>query len=81
MYGQGLDIYILQDVIKDKDTSIRKYEQEVESLSFRNQQLASRVEVLQGELENVAHSAKKSKVSVYPLKPVSWYMYFQDQVV
>ena len=58
----------LQDIIKDKDTSIRKYEQEVESLSFRNQQLASRVEVLQGELENAAHPAKKTKVSAYPLK-------------
>ncbi len=50
-----------QDLIKDKDTSIRKFEQEVESLAFRNQQLASRVEVLQGELEHTQN--KKHKVS------------------
>jgi protein phosphatase 1 regulatory subunit 21 len=34
-----------------KDQSIRKYEQEVEGLNFRNQQLTSRVEILQRELE------------------------------
>jgi len=35
-----------------KDQSIRKYEQEIESLNFRNQQLTSRVEALQRELDS-----------------------------
>ena len=37
-----------------KDQSIRKYEQELEGLNFRNQQLTARVESLQRELENLA---------------------------
>jgi protein phosphatase 1 regulatory subunit 21 len=35
-----------------KDQSIRKYEHEIESLNFRNQQLTSRVESLQRELDS-----------------------------
>ena len=41
----------LSEASAQKDQSIRKYEQEVEGLNFRNQQLTSRVEILQRELE------------------------------
>jgi protein phosphatase 1 regulatory subunit 21 len=55
----------LRDGLKEKDQSVRKLEQEVESLNFRNQQLAKRIGVLQEELSlinNVNHTTnKKSK--------------------
>lgn len=41
----------LSESSAQKDQSIRKYEQELEGLNFRNQQLTSRVEILQRELE------------------------------
>lgn len=52
----------LSETCVQKDQSIRKYEQEIESLNFRNQQLTSRVENLQKELleANVAHSASSN---------------------
>uniref|UniRef100_T1JJQ3 Protein phosphatase 1 regulatory subunit 21 n=1 Tax=Strigamia maritima TaxID=126957 RepID=T1JJQ3_STRMM len=50
----------LRDSIKDRDLSIRKYEQEIDSLTFRNHQLAKRVTVLQDELE-AANKPKKNK--------------------
>ncbi len=65
MFSLDWEVNIFQDVIKDKDTSIRKFEQEVESLSFRNQQLASRVQVLQTELEAQSNTPKKHKVSSF----------------
>lgn len=46
--------------IKEKDQCVRKYEQEVDSLNFRNQQLAKRVLFLQEELDQVSIK-KKSK--------------------
>ena len=46
----------LSDSSSQKDQSLRKYEQEIEGLNFRNQQLTSRVEILQRELENLKHS-------------------------
>ncbi|XP_052823648.1 protein phosphatase 1 regulatory subunit 21 [Octopus bimaculoides] len=49
--------------IKEKDQSVRKYEQEVDSLTFRNQQLAKRVLFLQEELEQVSTTKRKNKVS------------------
>lgn len=48
--------------IKEKDQCVRKYEQEVDSLIFRNQQLAKRVLFLQEELEQV--SVKKKTKSI-----------------
>ncbi|XP_074653061.1 protein phosphatase 1 regulatory subunit 21-like [Tubulanus polymorphus] len=51
----------LKDSIKSKDQSIRKYEQEIDSLSFRNQQLSKRVLVLQDELEESQSKGKKGK--------------------
>uniref|UniRef100_A0A671YLU8 Protein phosphatase 1 regulatory subunit 21 n=1 Tax=Sparus aurata TaxID=8175 RepID=A0A671YLU8_SPAAU len=40
----------LKEQLKHRDQSLRKQEQEMDSLSFRNQQLAKRVELLQEEL-------------------------------
>ncbi|XP_064622377.1 protein phosphatase 1 regulatory subunit 21-like [Lineus longissimus] len=51
----------LKDGIKQKDQTIRKYEQEIDSLSFRNQQLSKRVVVLQEELDETEAKGKKNK--------------------
>ncbi|KAF8766586.1 Protein phosphatase 1 regulatory subunit 21 like protein [Argiope bruennichi] len=56
---QGV-VHDLQDTLKKKDQLIRKLEQEVECLNFRNVQLAKRVSVLQGELDT-ADTSKHSK--------------------
>ncbi|KAJ2953115.1 hypothetical protein O0L34_g677 [Tuta absoluta] len=41
----------LRDILKEKEKSLRKGELEIDSLTFRNQQLTRRVSVLQDELE------------------------------
>lgn len=41
----------LRDTLKEKDKSLRKGELEIDSLTFRNQQLTRRVSVLQDELD------------------------------
>jgi len=41
----------LRDVLKEKEQILRKSEQEMDSLTFRNQQLTKRVTVLQDELD------------------------------
>ncbi|XP_065051999.1 protein phosphatase 1 regulatory subunit 21-like [Rhopilema esculentum] len=41
----------LQELVKQKDQVVRKYEQEIDSLQFRNDQLSKRVEILQGDLD------------------------------
>lgn len=41
----------LRDVLKEKEQILRKTEQEMDSLTFRNQQLTKRVTVLQDELD------------------------------
>ncbi|XP_035386050.1 protein phosphatase 1 regulatory subunit 21 isoform X2 [Electrophorus electricus] len=51
----------LKDDLKQKDQSLRKAEQEMDSLSFRNQQLAKRVELLQEELQASETKGRKSK--------------------
>ncbi|KAK0182224.1 hypothetical protein PV327_000385 [Microctonus hyperodae] len=51
----------LKDRIKDKDVSLRRAEQELDSLIFRNQQLTKRVTVLQEELDNTQNKSKKGK--------------------
>lgn len=50
----------LRDLLKEREQSLRKAEQEMDSLSFRNQQLTKRVTVLQDELDSMSKS-KKSK--------------------
>jgi len=51
----------LKDILKERDQTVRKYEQEVDSLSFRNQQLSKRVIFLQEELETAQANSKKKK--------------------
>ncbi|NWS08759.1 PPR21 phosphatase, partial [Motacilla alba] len=53
-----------QEQLKMKDQSLRKLQQEMDSLTFRNQQLAKRVELLQDELALSEARGKKSKKSV-----------------
>ncbi|CAD5120609.1 DgyrCDS9165 [Dimorphilus gyrociliatus] len=49
----------LKEEIREKDSSIRRLEQELESTTFRNEQLSARVEFLQNELTSVEQSFKK----------------------
>eukprot|EP00058_Branchiostoma_floridae_P011747 XP_002597235.1 hypothetical protein BRAFLDRAFT_276229 [Branchiostoma floridae] len=58
----------LTESVKLKDLSIRKFEQEIDSLTFRNQQLAKRVTVLQDELDSAA--VKKKNKAKGPVEPV-----------
>ena len=53
----------LKESLKEKSQTVRKFEQEVDSLTFRNQQLSKRVVFLQEELEaSENNSKKKNKV-------------------
>ncbi|XP_053731807.1 protein phosphatase 1 regulatory subunit 21 [Synchiropus splendidus] len=54
----------LKDQLKQREQSLRKQEQEMDSLSFRNQQLAKRVELLQEELAVSEAKGKKGKSKV-----------------
>ncbi|XP_075451952.1 protein phosphatase 1 regulatory subunit 21 isoform X2 [Ascaphus truei] len=54
----------LKEQMKMKDQSLRKLQQEMDSLTFRNQQLAKRVELLQGELSVLEVKGKKTKKNV-----------------
>lgn len=63
-----LSVYPLlcyQEQLKQRDQSLRKQEQEMDSLSFRNQQLAKRVELLQEELAASEAKGKKGKVIMH----------------
>ncbi|XP_061384645.1 protein phosphatase 1 regulatory subunit 21 [Danaus plexippus] len=52
----------LRELLKEKEKNLRKGELEIDSLTFRNQQLTRRVSVLQDELDNLqSKSTKKSK--------------------
>nr|XP_033793635.1 protein phosphatase 1 regulatory subunit 21 isoform X1 [Geotrypetes seraphini] len=53
----------LKEQLKMKDQSLRKLQQEMDSLTFRNQQLAKRVELLQEELAATEMRGKKNKRS------------------
>ncbi|XP_061693884.1 protein phosphatase 1 regulatory subunit 21 isoform X2 [Syngnathoides biaculeatus] len=50
-----------KEQLKQRDQSLRKQDQEMDSLSFRNQQLAKRVELLQEELAASEAKGKKWK--------------------
>ncbi|XP_065168701.1 protein phosphatase 1 regulatory subunit 21 [Atheta coriaria] len=50
-----------KDVVKEQEQKIRKHDQEMESLTFRNEQLRKRVLILQQELQNVNTPSKKGK--------------------
>ncbi|XP_072350922.1 protein phosphatase 1 regulatory subunit 21-like, partial [Scyliorhinus torazame] len=56
--GQGTS---LKEELKMKDQSVRKLQQEMDSLTFRNQQLSKRVELLQEELVTTEAKGKKNK--------------------
>ncbi|XP_046434599.1 paramyosin isoform X1 [Neodiprion fabricii] len=51
----------LREQLKEKDVEIRRNEQELDSLSFRNQQLTKRVTVLQEELDGIQNRGKKNR--------------------
>lgn len=54
----------LREVLRQRETSLRRAEQEVDSLSFRNKQLELRVASLQEDFEKeVKKSTKNQKVS------------------
>ncbi|KAG8504890.1 Protein phosphatase 1 regulatory subunit 21 [Galemys pyrenaicus] len=53
----------LKEQLKMKDQSLRKLQQEMDSLTFRNLQLAKRVELLQDELAVSEPRGKKNKKS------------------
>lgn len=53
---------IFQNEVKEKDLAVRKFEQEIDSLTFRNNQLSMRVSVLQQELDEAHARSKKHKV-------------------
>ncbi|KAL8185145.1 UNVERIFIED_CONTAM: hypothetical protein K2H54_041419, partial [Gekko kuhli] len=61
----------LKEQLKMKDQSLRKLQQEMDSLAFRNQQLAKRVELLQDELALSESKGKKNKKSGEALSQLS----------
>lgn len=61
-FHQWLTHISQQEQLKQREQSLRKQEQEMDSLSFRNQQLAKRVELLQEELAVSEAKGKKGKV-------------------
>lgn len=48
----------LKEILKEHEQRLRKSNQEMESLTFRNQQLTKRISVLQEEL-NIKNSTKR----------------------
>lgn len=57
----------LRDSVKEKDKALRRCELEIDSLTFRNQQLTRRVSVLQDELD----SLQASDVLAHPTQSIS----------
>ncbi|XP_043273202.1 protein MLP1 isoform X2 [Venturia canescens] len=51
----------IREQLKEKDVELRKAEQELDSLTFRNQQLTKRVTFLQEELDHVQNKSKKGR--------------------
>ncbi|XP_014226544.1 protein phosphatase 1 regulatory subunit 21 [Trichogramma pretiosum] len=50
-----------KEQLKVKEVELRRAEQELDSLTFRNQQLTKRVTVLQEDLDNIQNKTKKTK--------------------
>lgn len=71
---------LLKEKLKECEQSIRKYEQEVDSLTFRNQQLSTRVLFLQEELDQAETSKKKTKVDlgIYGTIPLDKNLFYED---
>lgn len=51
----------IREQLKEKEVELRRAEQELDSLSFRNHQLTKRITVLQEELDKVQNKSKKGK--------------------
>lgn len=51
----------IREQLKEKEVELRRAEQELDSLSFRNQQLTKRITVLQEELDKTQIKSKKGK--------------------
>lgn len=51
----------LLEQFKEKEVEVRRSEQELDSLTFRNQQLTKRITVLQEELDHVQNKGKKGR--------------------
>ncbi|XP_006620765.1 coiled-coil domain-containing protein 89 [Apis dorsata] len=51
----------IREQLKEKEVELRRAEQELDSLSFRNQQLTKRITVLQEELDKAQNKSKKGK--------------------
>lgn len=49
----------MKETLRVKDQNLRKAEQEIDSLNFRNQQLTKRVTILQNELDAIQVSTMK----------------------
>lgn len=54
----------LKQTLRSQEQSLRKNEQEMESLVFRNQQLTKRVTVLQDDLEEERKLTKKGEINL-----------------
>ncbi|KAF7271450.1 hypothetical protein GWI33_015672 [Rhynchophorus ferrugineus] len=59
---QAKNVHI-NEIIKNSEQTIRKRDQEMESLTFRNEQLTKRISVLQQELQINSHSRKGKQKS------------------
>lgn len=51
----------IRNQLKEKEVELRRAEQEIDSLTFRNQQLTKRITVLQEELDKTQNKPKKGK--------------------
>lgn len=51
----------IRNQLKEKEVELRRAEQELDSLTFRNQQLTKRITVLQEELDKAQNKSKKGK--------------------
>ncbi|XP_047122749.1 protein phosphatase 1 regulatory subunit 21 isoform X2 [Hydra vulgaris] len=52
-----------QEILKQRDQEIRKFQQDIDSLEFRNSQLSKRVEILQNELDSYEKKGSKKQSS------------------
>ncbi|XP_012216663.1 putative leucine-rich repeat-containing protein DDB_G0290503 isoform X2 [Linepithema humile] len=54
----------VRNQLKEKEVELRRADQEIDSLTFRNQQLTKRITVLQEELDKAQNKPKKGKSKV-----------------
>lgn len=54
----------IRNQLKEKEVELRRAEQELDSLTFRNQQLTKRITVLQEELDKAQNKPKKGRSKV-----------------